>query len=65
MNGQSIKCVYCDGHGVVQHATRFDPCPEECRWCAGNGLQWQYPGGAIAAYYSGPLMGKAKVEKSL
>ncbi len=58
MNGHPIKCEYCDGHGIVQHHSRFDPCPEECGWCAGNGVQWLYGGGAIASYYSGPLVGR-------
>ncbi len=57
--GSAITCINCDGKGVVAH---YDMdgflSPDECPDCGGSGQNWQYPGGAVARYYSGPLLGK-------
>ena len=54
--GRSIPCASCGGHGLV-----LSMCgePDECSDCGGSGTNWQYPRGAIAKYYSGPLIGRA------
>jgi len=62
MKGKQIRCDHCDGQGVVQ-GKFFDPWPKECRWCAGNGTQWLYPGGAIAVCYGGPLVGHLRKDE--
>lgn len=55
MNGRSIDCARCGGTGMTQiWANEYD----ECRDCGGSGKNWQYPRGAIAKYYSGPLIGR-------
>lgn len=51
--GCEIRCARCDGHGIV---TSWSNIPDECPDCGGSGRNWQYPGGAIARYYSGPLL---------
>lgn len=56
-NGEKIKCARCDGHGVHQ-GNSLEPWPEECKDCGGSGTNWRYPGGAIARYYGGPLIGR-------
>lgn len=59
MNGKSIDCARCGGKGMTQiWANEYD----ECRDCGGSGKNWQYPGGAVARYYSGPLLGREKVQ---
>lgn len=55
---QQIKCGACDGHGIRQNGNHFDPSPEECRWCAGNGTITLYASGVMASYPSGPLIGR-------
>lgn len=57
MNGEHIKCVECDGHGLVSSFVNY-PEAEECRACNGSGTQWRYPGGAIAKHYGGALVGR-------
>ena len=56
MNGKHISCADCSGSGLV-----LSMCgePDECGKCGGSGSNWQYAGGAIARYYSGPLIGRA------
>lgn len=56
--GEHIKCVWCDGHGVKASWSFGVMEPDECRMCGGSGLNWKYPGGAIAKYYAGPLIGR-------
>ncbi len=56
--GETVKCVRCGGSGVAQHPTSYQPWPEECAECGGSGRNWRYPGGAIARYYGGPLIGR-------
>jgi hypothetical protein len=55
VNGKYIVCINCSGSGLV-----LSMCgePDECRECGGSGKNWQYPGGAIARYYSGPFIGR-------
>lgn len=62
--GSPIKCVRCDGHGFVTTWSFGVKEPDECIDCLGSGTNWQYPKGAIAKFYSGPLIGRAltKVE---
>jgi hypothetical protein len=55
LNGQSVDCCACGGHGLV---ATWDGSPDECRWCDGTGRNWRYSGGAIARYYGGPLIGR-------
>jgi DnaJ-class molecular chaperone len=57
--GHSISCASCGGHGLV---LAMSGEPDECSDCGGSGRNWQYPGGAIARYYSGPLIGRASQE---
>ena len=54
-HGHSIQCARCGGHGLVLSMSSE---PDECSDCGGSGCNWQYPGGAIARYYSGPLLGR-------
>lgn len=54
MNGKSIQCACCGGHGLIDTGE----LPNECGNCGGSGRNWQYPRGAIARYYSGPLLGR-------
>jgi len=56
--GKSITCANCDGHGLISSWSFGVNEPDECRDCGGSGRNWQYPGGAIARYYSGPLLGR-------
>lgn len=56
-NGQQIECYACGGAGQI-----FIPVEgwsDECANCGGSGCNWQYSGGAIARYYTGPLIGRA------
>jgi DnaJ-class molecular chaperone len=55
-----ITCVRCDGHGLVGTWSFGVKEPDECKDCGGTGRNWQYPNGAVAQYYSGPFLGKAK-----
>lgn len=57
-NDGTIPCVRCGGSGVGHYADAYQPWNEECAGCGGSGLNWRYPGGAIAQYYSGPLIGR-------
>ena len=59
MNGKAISCARCGGHGLISTWSFGVKEPDECPDCAGSGRNWQYPGGAIARYYSGPLIGRA------
>ncbi len=56
VNGKTIICAHCRGFGVVQ--VYFDGPPGECPDCTGSGHNWRYSGGAIAAYYGGPFLGR-------
>lgn len=58
LSGHSIQCAMCGGHGLTRNA-------DECRDCGGSGRNWLYPGGAIARYYRGPLIGKLPVRAVL
>ena len=60
--GRSIPCARCTGHGLVTVWSFGVKEPEECADCGGSGRNWQYPSGAIARYYSGPLIGRASQE---
>jgi hypothetical protein len=56
MRGAPVECARCGGKGMTQvWANEY----EECADCGGSGKNWRYPGGAIARYYSGPLLGRA------
>ncbi len=59
--GRLIPCDDCRGHGL--HA-EINGELDECRACGGSGRNWQYPGGAIARYYGGPLIGRAQSERT-
>lgn len=59
MNGKQIKCMNCDGHGQVRSWSFGVEEPDECTYCGGSGLNWQYPSGTIAKYYSGPFLAGA------
>ena len=52
--GEQVRCVHCNGHGLVANWDQ----PDECRDCGGSGMNWRYPGGALARYYGGPLLGR-------
>lgn len=54
-DGKSIVCWACDGHGIIDAGYHN---PDECGQCNGSGANWQYTGGAVAKYYSGPLIGR-------
>lgn len=54
LNGKLITCFACDGYGIVDSGYHN---PDECSNCGGSGFNWEYSGGAIARYYSGPLIG--------
>lgn len=56
--GQPVKCARCDGAGFLLVWSFGVKEPDECVDCGGSGQNWQYPGGAIARYYSGPLIGR-------
>lgn len=60
LNGKSIPCANCGGHGLV---VAMSGEPDECGDCGGSGRNWQYRGGAIARYYSGPLIGREPQER--
>jgi len=64
MRGHYIECVHCSGHGQRTIWSFGVNEPEECEMCGGSGKNWQYPGGAIAKYYSGPLIGRAALAPS-
>jgi hypothetical protein len=53
-NGCHIGCWRCQGHGLI---TSMSGEPDECYDCGGSGLNWVYPSGRIARYYSGPFIG--------
>lgn len=57
-SGRQIACVRCNGSGIAEYANSYRPWHEECSDCGGSGSNWRYPRGAIARYYSGPLIGK-------
>lgn len=57
-NGHSIECSVCGGKGIVTQWSFGVKEPDECEWCFGSGKNWQYPRGAIAKHYGGPLIGK-------
>lgn len=59
LNGKQISCSTCDGHGM-RSVWSFGGVkePDECQDCGGSGRNWQYPRGAIARYYGGPLIGR-------
>jgi DnaJ-class molecular chaperone len=56
--GKSIPCAQCGGHGLRAVWSFGVKEPDECGDCGGSGSNWQYPRGAIAKYYSGPLIGR-------
>jgi len=58
MAGEFIKCSRCDGHGFRSVWSFGVKEPDECPDCGGSGRNWKYPGGAIARYYGGPLLGR-------
>lgn len=58
MNGKAIKCERCDGAGYRTVWSFGVKEPDECPDCGGSGRNWRYEGGAIAKYYSGPLIGR-------
>jgi hypothetical protein len=58
-SGHTTPCARCAGHGVQTVWSFGVKEPEECSDCGGSGRNWQYPGGAIARYYGGPLIGRA------
>lgn len=55
--GAPIQCARCGGHGLVSSWSFGVKEPNECADCGGSGSNWLYPRGAIAKYYSGPLIG--------
>ena len=57
-NGHAITCDRCGGTGIGQRASSYQPWHEECGDCGGSGKNWLYPRGAIAKYFSGPLIGR-------
>jgi DnaJ-class molecular chaperone len=57
--GKQIRCERCDGAGLVASWSFDGPIPDECPDCNGSGRNWQYPKGAIAKHYAGPLIGRA------
>lgn len=57
-SGRAIQCASCSGHGQVSSWSFGVKEPDECSDCGGSGQNWQYRGGAIARYYSGPFLGK-------
>lgn len=59
--GKFIECVRCGGHGYRIVWSFGVKEPDECSDCGGSGRNWQYPGGAIAKYYSGPLIGRTSL----
>lgn len=63
-NGRRIRCDSCDGKGLVTTWSIDMELLDECRDCRGGGWNWQYPRGAIAAYYGGPLIGRAALKES-
>ncbi|RWB94494.1 MAG: hypothetical protein EOS51_33005 [Mesorhizobium sp.] len=63
MNGSLIKCARCNGSGIGQKASAYQPWDEECCDCGGSGKNWQYSGGAIAKHYSGQLIGRVRSPK--
>ncbi len=63
MNGYQIECVWCSGHGLTTSWSFGVKEPDECGMCGGSGRNWQYPSGAIAKYYSGPLIGRRDLDK--
>lgn len=58
--GRQIICARCSG--IMQKASAYEPWHEECSDCGGSGHNWQYPKGAIAKYFSGPLIGRAALQ---
>ncbi|WP_192258604.1 hypothetical protein [Mesorhizobium caraganae] len=59
LTGKNIRCERCDGKGIVASWGCQSSLPDECPDCGGSGRNWQYPRGAVAKYYSGPLLGRA------
>lgn len=57
-NGHQIVCARCCGNGLVWSWSFGVKEADECADCGGTGRNWQYHGGAIAKYYSGPLIGR-------
>ncbi len=64
MNGHAIRCDLCDGHGQRSVWSFGVEEPDECPQCWGSGQNWQYPKGAIAKHYSGPLIGRVPVHEA-
>lgn len=58
MRGRSIQCARCAGKGMRTVWSFGVKEPDECPDCGGSGANWQYPGGALAVYYGGPLLGR-------
>ena len=56
--GKSVECPHCGGAGLVSVWSFGVKEPEECSLCDGSGINWLYPNGAIARYYSGPMIGR-------
>jgi hypothetical protein len=55
LNGEHIRCWCCGASGLVLDMRGE---PDECGQCDGSGFLWRYSGGAVARYYSGPLIGR-------
>lgn len=58
LSGKHISCARCDGAGYRTVWSFGVKEPDECPDCGGSGRNWQYPRGAIAAYYGGPFIGR-------
>lgn len=56
---RSIKCVTCNGTGIVDAALYSGELgtPTECRDCNGSGTNVKYESGVIAKYPGGPFLG--------
>lgn len=61
-NGEEITCYHCGGSGQIWQPA--EGWSYECANCGGSGLNWQYSNGAIARYYSGPLIGRLSQAKN-
>jgi DnaJ-class molecular chaperone len=61
--GKQIKCFNCDGHGIHLNSNSWDPSPDECSVCDGNGTLWQYDSGPIAKWHGGPFVGRLSAKE--
>ncbi len=63
-----IKCVHCDGHGMVSDygsLGRDFEGPAECDDCGGSGQIVRYESGVLAQYPGGPLRGRDPIAHSV